>query len=134
MSEVKDYSKDLQKLFVQFMVTDPELYTRVRGIIKADYFDRSLSPVIKKIIKHTEEYSSMPTEAIIKAETGIDIEKLTKIYLEQSKQMRALEAYLIESMIQKSSPESAQRFLNDLEKSHQRALEAVREFRRPDNR
>jgi KaiC/GvpD/RAD55 family RecA-like ATPase len=79
MSEVKDYSKDLQKLFVQFMITDPELYTRVRGIIKADYFDRSLSPVVKKIITHTEEYSSMPTEAIIKAETGIDVEKLGDI-------------------------------------------------------
>ena len=30
MSEIKEYSLDLQKLFVQFMITDPELYSRVR--------------------------------------------------------------------------------------------------------
>ena len=27
MSDVKDYSSDLQKLFVQFMLSDPELYS-----------------------------------------------------------------------------------------------------------
>lgn len=79
MSETKDYSPDLQRLFVQFMMTDPELYTRVRGIIKPDYFDRSIRPVVKNIIDHTEQYSTMPTEAMLKAETGQTIEKLDNI-------------------------------------------------------
>ncbi len=79
MSEVKEYSLDLQKLFIQFMMTDPELYTRVRGIIKEDYFDRSIRPVVKKIVEYTEEYSTMPSEMIVKAETGINVEKIDNI-------------------------------------------------------
>ena len=79
MSEVKDYSLDLQKLFIQFMMTDPELYTRVRGIIKPEYFDRSIRPVVTKIVEYTEEYSTMPSEIIVKAETGINVEKIDNI-------------------------------------------------------
>ena len=39
MSEVKNYSPDLQKLFVQFMLTDPQLFTRVMGIVDEKHFD-----------------------------------------------------------------------------------------------
>ena len=38
MAEIKDYNLDLQKLFVQFMITDPELYSRVRAIIDPKFF------------------------------------------------------------------------------------------------
>jgi KaiC/GvpD/RAD55 family RecA-like ATPase len=79
MSEVKNYSPDLQKLFIQFMVTNPELYTRIRGIIKPEYFDRSVRPVVKQLIDYSEDYSTLPDTAIIKAETGQDIEKLDNI-------------------------------------------------------
>jgi len=79
MSEVKNYSPDLQKLFIQFMVTNPELYTRIRGIIKPEYFDRSVRPVVKQLIDYSEDYSTLPDPAIIKAETGQDIEKLENI-------------------------------------------------------
>ena len=79
MSEVKNYSTDLQKLFIQFMVTNPELYTRIRGIIKPEYFDRSVRPVVKQLIDYSEDYSTLPDTAIIKAETGQDIEKLDNI-------------------------------------------------------
>ena len=37
MAEIKDYNLDLQKLFVQFMITDPELYSRVRAIIDQSF-------------------------------------------------------------------------------------------------
>ena len=79
MSEVINYSTDLQKLFIQFMVTNPELYTRIRGIIKPEYFDRSVRPVVKQLIDYSEDYSTLPDTAIIKAETGQDIEKLDNI-------------------------------------------------------
>ena len=79
MSEVKNYTPDLQKLFVQFMMTDPELYTRVRGIIKSEYFDRSIRPVVSEIINYCEKYSSMPSPEMIKADTGQTIEKLDNI-------------------------------------------------------
>ena len=79
MSEVKNYSADLQQLFVQFMFSDPELYSRVRSIIKAEYFDRSIRPVVKQLIEHSDEYSSIPSLEMVKAETGVTVEKLDNI-------------------------------------------------------
>ena len=50
MSEVKNYSPDLQKLFVQFMLTDPQLFTRVMGIIDDKHFDRPTRDVVGYLI------------------------------------------------------------------------------------
>ncbi|MDA9374070.1 hypothetical protein N9R43_01675 [bacterium] len=79
MSEVKNYSADLQQLFVQFMFSDPELYSRVRSIIKSEYFDRGIRPVVKQLIEHSDEYSSIPSLEMVKAETGVAIEQLDNI-------------------------------------------------------
>ena len=75
MSEVKNYSADLQKLFVQFMMTDPQLFTRIMGIVDDRHFDREVREVVKYIISYSNEYQSMPTVEMIKAETGIDPNK-----------------------------------------------------------
>jgi len=107
MSETKDYSPDLQRLFVQFMMTDPELYTRVRGIIKPDYFDRSLRPVVKKIIEHTEQYSSMPDKLMVKAETGLDIEKLGDIQKHSEWFVDEFETFCRHKAIEKAIIDSA---------------------------
>ena len=79
MSDVKEYSLDLQKLFVQFMITDPELYSRVRSIIRPEYFDRGIRKVVDTLISYTEEYSTVPTTDIIKAQAGQEIEKVDNI-------------------------------------------------------
>ncbi len=79
MSEVKNYSPDLQKLFVQFMLTDPQLFTRVMGIIDDKHFDRPTRDVVGYLIGYSEEYSTMPSVEQIKAETGQDIELLEDI-------------------------------------------------------
>ena len=79
MSEVKNYSPDLQKLFVQFMLTDPQLFTRVMGIIDEKHFDRPTRNVVGYLIGYSEEYSTMPTIEQIKAETGQEMELLDDI-------------------------------------------------------
>ena len=79
MSEVKNYSPDLQKLFVQFMLTDPQLFTRVMGIIDNRHFDRPIRDIVGYLINYSEEYSTMPTVEQIKAETGQEIELLEDI-------------------------------------------------------
>ena len=79
MSEVKNYSPDLQKLFVQFMLTDPQLFTRVMGIIDERHFDRPNRDIVGYLINYSEEYSTMPTVEQIKAETGQEIDLLDDI-------------------------------------------------------
>jgi len=79
MSEVKNYSPDLQKLFVQFMLTDPQLFTRVMGIIDERHFDRPNRDIVGYLVNYSEEYSTMPSVEQIKAETGQEIELLEDI-------------------------------------------------------
>jgi archaellum biogenesis ATPase FlaH len=79
MSEVKNYSADLQKLFVQFMLTDPQLFTRIMGIVDDRHFDREVRDVVKYIISYSNDYQTMPTIEMIKAETGQVVELLDNI-------------------------------------------------------
>ena len=79
MSEVKNYSADLQKLFVQFMLTDPQLFTRIMGIVDERHFNRPIRDIVKFLISYSNEYQTMPTVEQIKAETGQEIELLDDI-------------------------------------------------------
>jgi len=79
MSEVKNYSADLQKLFVQFMLTDPQLFTRVIGIIDSLHFDREVRDVVSYLVDYSNEYNSLPSLEMIKAETGHVVETLDNV-------------------------------------------------------
>lgn len=79
MAEIKDYNLEIQKLFIYFMMNDPELYTRVRNIIQPSYFDKGLKDVVSTIVTHSEEYSSMPKNELLKATHGFEIEPLGDI-------------------------------------------------------
>jgi KaiC/GvpD/RAD55 family RecA-like ATPase len=70
-----DYNKvEVQKLFLQMMLTNGELYTRVMNIMNSDNFDKSIRPAAEFIKEYTGKHSMLPDQAQIKAVTGIDIE------------------------------------------------------------
>ena len=70
-----DYNKvEVQKLFLQMMLTNGELYTRVMNIMNADNFDKSIRPAAEFIKEYTGKHSMLPDQTQIKAITGIDIE------------------------------------------------------------
>ena len=76
---LKEYNIDVQTLFLRFMVTDAELYTRVMNIMNSENFDRKLRPVAEFIIEHSTKYSIMPDPLQIKATTGEDIDPIPDI-------------------------------------------------------
>ena len=67
------YSDDLQKLFLEFMITDRDLFVRVRNIISPQYFHKKYFEVVELLIEYAEEYNSLPTPEQIKAKTDLDI-------------------------------------------------------------
>jgi replicative DNA helicase len=71
---LKEYNKDVQLLFLQMMLTNAELYTRVMNIMNSDNFDRSIRPVAVFIKDYSTKYSILPDVTQIKATTGIDVE------------------------------------------------------------
>ena len=73
---LKEYNTDIQRLFLQMMVTNSELYTRVMNIMNPENFDRSLRNVAEFIVEHTAKYSIMPDITQIKATTGEAIDHI----------------------------------------------------------
>lgn len=70
--ELKDYSQEVQKVLIQFMLTDSSAYVRCQNIVKPEYWDDKLRPAVRYIQKFTNEYKALPTPEQVTAETGID--------------------------------------------------------------
>jgi KaiC/GvpD/RAD55 family RecA-like ATPase len=75
----KDYSVDVQKIFLRMMITEAELYTRVMNILNSENFDRTLRPVADLYKEHTNKYNVLPDPVQIKAITGQDIEPVPNL-------------------------------------------------------
>ena len=78
-SDNKEYSVELQKLFLQMMITNAELYTRVMNIMNSENFDKSLRSAAELFKEHTTKYGVLPDSTQIKALTGIDIEVIPEL-------------------------------------------------------
>lgn len=70
----KEYSVQLQTLFLEMMLQNSESYVRVQNIYNPENFDRSLKPTAKFIKEHVDQYKSMPTAQQVKAVTSIDLQ------------------------------------------------------------
>ena len=66
-----DYSTEMQKLYIEFMLTNPELYTRVSGITDKSFYDPELRETVEFINSHVNDYHAIPTIEQLKATTGI---------------------------------------------------------------
>ena len=49
------YTDDLQKLFLEFMITDPELFVRARNIISPVYFSKKYFEAVSMFVEHSME-------------------------------------------------------------------------------
>lgn len=71
-----DYNRDLQKLLIEFMISDPTIFMISRTIIHPEYWDREFRRSVEFIIDYVDNYKSLPTPAIVKAETSQNYETL----------------------------------------------------------
>ena len=66
----KEFGVDVQKLFIEMMLSNPQSYVRVQNIYNPDNFDRSLKSAAEFIRTHCAEYTTMPVPEQINAVTG----------------------------------------------------------------
>ncbi len=78
MSE-REYNVDLQKLFVEFLSQDQDLFVRINNILVSDHFDRSLRKAVDFVQEHAREYSALPTLEQISATTGTTLQPLKDV-------------------------------------------------------
>jgi archaellum biogenesis ATPase FlaH len=66
----KNYDTQVQKLFIEMMLADPQSYVRVQNIFNPNNFDRSLQSAAKFIKEHCEKHTIMPLHEQINAATN----------------------------------------------------------------
>jgi len=66
---------DKQKLLVTSLLSDHDLFATCHSIIKSSYFDPSIKRVVNFAQEYFEKYKNIPAPDVIKAETGMAIEK-----------------------------------------------------------
>jgi len=79
MTELQDYNEEIQELFLNFLVTDPELFVRVNNIVEPYMFNRKYQETVKFLKEHATNYSSIPTIDQISATTNIELKRLDDI-------------------------------------------------------
>jgi len=75
----KEYSVDLQKLFLEFMMSDAQNFVRIQNIFNAENFDRSLRSAAKFIQQYSDRYKTLPTYEQIKAETSVELRPVPEL-------------------------------------------------------
>ena len=72
----EDYGVDLQKLYLEFLQADKELFVRCNAIIDSEYFDRSLRSAVRFMQEHVENYGDMPTLEQMKVKGNVELQDL----------------------------------------------------------
>ena len=75
----KEYTPELQKLFLEMMLHDAQSYVRVQNIYNPANFDRSLRNAAAFLKEHSNDYSTLPTIEQIKAVTGVDLKPIPEL-------------------------------------------------------
>jgi archaellum biogenesis ATPase FlaH len=75
----KDYTADLQKLFLEMMLHDAQNFVRVQNIYNVDNFDRSLHDTAVFIKQHSDDHGALPTHEQIRAVTGVELKPVPEI-------------------------------------------------------
>jgi len=71
------FGRPVQELFLRYMITDANSFVLTRSIIKPEYFDASLRGVARVILDFSDQYHRIPTPDLIKAQTGVDLERFS---------------------------------------------------------
>ena len=75
MSE--EYTDDLQKLYIEFLLAEKDLFVRCNAITQSKYFTRKYQPVMDFIQQHVDGYGDLPTHERSAAKTSQQFDDIT---------------------------------------------------------
>jgi archaellum biogenesis ATPase FlaH len=76
---MKNYSADLQKLFLEMMMADAQMFVRVGNIFNPANFDRSLQDTARFIQEYTDKHKSLPNKDQVKATSGVELKDVGEV-------------------------------------------------------
>jgi archaellum biogenesis ATPase FlaH len=75
----KDYGYEVQKLYLELMLADAEVFVRCQGIFDHTLFDRKLQDCAEFINEYTKEYTVLPDYDMVNASCRVDLKKPTNL-------------------------------------------------------
>ena len=79
MSEITEYNEDIQRLFIQFLISDADLFARCQNIVNSDAFSRKFRPTVDLLISHSKDYNSIPTIEQINAVGQLNLDTIENV-------------------------------------------------------
>jgi len=120
MSDIKEYTEEIQHMFVQFLISDSDLFSRSMAILESDHFIRKYQPVVDFIKSHTQEHNTLPTIEQINAVGKVNIEPIANVTPEhQDWFLSEFETFCKHKALEKAIIEST----DDLENQNYGAVE-----------
>jgi archaellum biogenesis ATPase FlaH len=72
---IKDYGYEVQKLYLELMLADAEVFVRCQGIFDHTLFDRKLQDAAEFVNEYAKEYSVLPDYDMVNASCRLDLKK-----------------------------------------------------------
>jgi archaellum biogenesis ATPase FlaH len=108
MKQNTDYSYDIQKLYLEMLLSDAATFARCQSIFDHTLFDRKLQTAAEFMNEYISEHSVMPTEEIINAATGSSLKPATQMRDEHYDWlMNDFETFIRHKSLEKAINESA---------------------------
>jgi len=76
---MKEYNKEVQKLFLEMMLNDAQSFVRVQNIYNVENFDASLQDAATMISEHSLEHGTLPTIEQINAVTHTNLRPVPEL-------------------------------------------------------
>ena len=79
MSDLNNYNEETQELFLKFLISDPDLFSRCANIVEPDYFNMKYRSAVKLFQSHATDFNAIPTPEQVSAASGVSIEPIENI-------------------------------------------------------
>ena len=79
MSEIKDYTDDVQELFLRFLASDSDLFARCQNIVDSEHFSRKYKDIVSLMLTHANDYNAMPSFDQINAISAVKLEPIQNV-------------------------------------------------------
>ena len=79
MSDLTNYNEETQELFLKFLISDPDLFSRCANIVDPTYFNIKYRKAVELFQSHATDFNSIPTPEQVSAASGVTLEPIENV-------------------------------------------------------
>ncbi len=79
MSDLTNYNEETQELFLKFLISDPDLFSRCANIVDPTYFNIKYRKAVELFQSHATDFNAIPTPEQVSAASGITLEPIPNV-------------------------------------------------------